>query len=182
MYRRPNPDQLSIENFYLPFGGKLSAENRWVKLAELIPWEEFEAAYADQFDCRQGAPAKRFRVALGALIIKERLKVSDEETIEQVKSFILNRLHSWEIHRIHRLKARSHNIKSARIPIIGMSSKKEISPMPKRITIKEHLSLDELEQRYRRSKDPIERSHYQIVWLLAQGKPTEEVIDAIRPK
>ncbi len=47
--------------------------------------------------------------------------------------------------------------------------------MPKRITIEEHLSLDELEQRYRQAKDPVERSHYQIVWLLAQGKPTEEV-------
>ena len=85
MYRRPDPDQLSFENFYLPFGGKLSAENRWVKLAELIPWEQFEALYAEQFDRQQGAPAKSFRVALGSLIIKERLKVSDEETIEQIR-------------------------------------------------------------------------------------------------
>ncbi|MBD3886094.1 hypothetical protein IFO70_30830 [Phormidium tenue FACHB-886] len=43
MYRRSTPGQLSFENFYLPFGGKLSGENRWVKLAQLIPWEEFEA-------------------------------------------------------------------------------------------------------------------------------------------
>ena len=47
--------------------------------------------------------------------------------------------------------------------------------MPKRITIAPHLSLDELEQRYRQAKAPIERSHYQIIWLLAQGKKTEEV-------
>lgn len=49
--------------------------------------------------------------------------------------------------------------------------------MPKRITISTHLSLDELEQRYRQAKDPIERSHYQIIWLLAQGKKTEEVAE-----
>ena len=49
--------------------------------------------------------------------------------------------------------------------------------MPKRITIAPHLSLDELEQRYRHAQDPIEHSHYQIIWLLAQGKKTEEVAE-----
>ncbi len=33
MYRRVPPSQVSSEDFYLPFGGKLSGENRWVKLA-----------------------------------------------------------------------------------------------------------------------------------------------------
>lgn len=47
--------------------------------------------------------------------------------------------------------------------------------MPKRITIEPHLSLDELETCYRGAKDPVERSHYQIIWLLATGRPTEEV-------
>ena len=47
--------------------------------------------------------------------------------------------------------------------------------MPKRIIITPHLSIEELEQRYRQAKEPIERSHYQIIWLLAQGKTTKEV-------
>jgi len=47
--------------------------------------------------------------------------------------------------------------------------------MPKRITIQQHLNLDELETRYRQAKEPIERSHYKIIWLLANGRPTEEV-------
>lgn len=47
--------------------------------------------------------------------------------------------------------------------------------MPKSITITPHLPIEELERRYRQAKDPVERSHYQIIWLLAQGKPTEEV-------
>ena len=85
MYRSPSPGQLSFENFYLPFGGKLSGENRWVKLAEVIPWESFESEYAEQFSQTMGAPAKPFRVALGALIIKEKLGVSDEETVEQIR-------------------------------------------------------------------------------------------------
>jgi hypothetical protein len=32
-----------------------------------------------------GAPAKSFRMALGALIIKEKLGISDRETVEQIK-------------------------------------------------------------------------------------------------
>ena len=84
MYRAPSPGQLSFENFYLPFGGKLRADNRWVILAGMIPWEEFEAAYAETFSKTMGAPAKPFRMALGSLIIKEFLGISDEETIEQL--------------------------------------------------------------------------------------------------
>lgn len=49
--------------------------------------------------------------------------------------------------------------------------------MPKRLTISSHLSLEELEQRYRQAKTATERSHYQILWLLAQGKPSEEVAE-----
>ncbi len=85
MYRSTPPGQLSFENFYLPFGGKLSGENRWVKLAEWIPWEDFESEYAAQLSQGIGAPAKSFRMALGALIIKERLGTSDEETVEQIR-------------------------------------------------------------------------------------------------
>ncbi|ELS49949.1 hypothetical protein C789_255 [Microcystis aeruginosa FACHB-905 = DIANCHI905] len=56
----------------MPFEGKLSADNRWIIMAELIPWEEFEEEYAQNFDEEMGAPAKPFRMALGALTIKEK--------------------------------------------------------------------------------------------------------------
>ena len=85
MYRQSSPGQLSFQDFYLPFGGKLSEKNRWVNLAEMIPWEEFESLYASQFSEDMGAPAKGFRMALGALIIKEKLGVSDRETIDQIR-------------------------------------------------------------------------------------------------
>lgn len=47
--------------------------------------------------------------------------------------------------------------------------------MPKRVVIKPHLSVQDLEGRYRQSHNTIERSHYQIIWLLALGKTTVEV-------
>ena len=84
MYRH-NQKQLQFENFYLPFGGKLRSDNRWVKLAKFIPWEEFEPGYAKSFaSSDKGPPAMSVRVALGTLIIKERLGISDEETVEQI--------------------------------------------------------------------------------------------------
>ena len=50
--------------------------------------------------------------------------------------------------------------------------------MPKKIRLEEHLEPEELEHRYRKAKDPVERTHYQIVWLLSEGKTTREVMDA----
>jgi transposase len=50
--------------------------------------------------------------------------------------------------------------------------------MPKRIQLAPHLGVDELERRYRRSRDAVLRTHYQIIWLLAQGKLTREVAAA----
>lgn len=55
-------------------------------LADMIPWELAEDFYAEHFSQNgPGAPAKSARVALGALIIKERLGVSDEEAVEQIR-------------------------------------------------------------------------------------------------
>ena len=86
MYRQESSKQFNFEDFYLPFGGHLNPKNRWVRLADLIPWDEFEDSYADQFaQSGQGAPAKPFRLALGALIIKEKLGITDDETVEQIR-------------------------------------------------------------------------------------------------
>ena len=46
---------------------------------------QFEEEYAEKFSEKMGAPAKPFRMALGALIIKEKLGISDRETVEQIK-------------------------------------------------------------------------------------------------
>src|SRR4028119_1538207 len=48
--------------------------------------------------------------------------------------------------------------------------------MPKRITIAPHLSMEELEARFRQAKTTTQAHHYQIIWLLAMGKTTAEVM------
>ena len=85
MYRSSEAPPSEPQTYELPFEGKLSAENRWVIMANLIPWSKFEEEYAKNFSEKMGARAKPLRMALGALIIKERLGVSDEETVEQIR-------------------------------------------------------------------------------------------------
>lgn len=84
MYRMPNKYQLKlIEDFRLPFGGKLNKNNRWIVLSEIIPWDKIEEKYIENFNDK-GAPAKNIRIALGAILIKERLGITDRETVEQI--------------------------------------------------------------------------------------------------
>lgn len=86
MYRSAHdPRQLELDLFFMPFGGYLDPENRWVKLARRVPWQEYERQYAEHFSKHTGTPAKPFRIALGALLIQSRLHVSDRETVELIK-------------------------------------------------------------------------------------------------
>ncbi|MBU8913032.1 MAG: IS5 family transposase [Spirochaetales bacterium] len=85
MYRKKQREQVEFEDFYLSFGGRLRSDNRWVRLAKLVPWAEIESHYAELFNERIGAPAISARVAVASLIIKEKLGLSDEETVEQIR-------------------------------------------------------------------------------------------------
>ena len=85
MYRKSDQPELTPSKFELPVVVELSPDNRWIMMAELIPWLEFESEYVENFSEKMGAPAKPFRMALGALIIKETLGISDRETVEQIK-------------------------------------------------------------------------------------------------
>ena len=54
-------------------------------MADSFPWYEAELLYARKFPSKRGAPALTVRMALGSLIIKEKLGLSDDETIEQIR-------------------------------------------------------------------------------------------------
>jgi hypothetical protein len=85
MYKKVEQHVAESENFEVPFGAKLAEDNRWVIMAKLIPWSAVEEEYAKKFTLAIGAPAKSSRMALGALIIKEKLGISDRETVEQIR-------------------------------------------------------------------------------------------------
>ncbi len=61
-----------VEKFYLPFGGKLNSENRWIQLAKLIPWDKAEQKYVEAFKSPiVGKQAYSVRVALGSKSLLE---------------------------------------------------------------------------------------------------------------
>jgi len=84
MYKFPSK-QIGFSDFGMPMGMKLDPENRWVKKAETIPWEEIELRYAELFKNRKGNVAKPLRLALGSLIIQTERTISDEETALQIQ-------------------------------------------------------------------------------------------------
>jgi hypothetical protein len=65
----------------MPFGGKLDAENRWMRLSRALPWDELEKMYASYFST-EGRPGKDSRLINGLLIAKHLLDVSDEEVVQ----------------------------------------------------------------------------------------------------
>lgn len=85
VYKSP-PGQSKLEFAAIPFEFIPDPNNRWVILAKIIPWDRLELAsgYYNHFGST-GNPALHFRVAMGALIIQARMKLSDEETVEQIK-------------------------------------------------------------------------------------------------
>ena len=83
MYRW-SEKQLKIVEFELPFEGTLSPSNRWVILSELVPWDMVEAEYFNFVSKKLGAPSCSARMAFGAILIKERLGLTDRDTVDMI--------------------------------------------------------------------------------------------------
>ncbi len=84
MYKATDKSQPSFQDFNQPLGLTMNPENRWIKTAGLIPWEQFEENYAAMFPSNTGNVAKPLRMALGSLIIQTKYGFSDEELVEQL--------------------------------------------------------------------------------------------------
>lgn len=46
MYKFNRNSQITFSDFNQPLGMKMNANNRWVKKAEMIPWDKIEEKYA----------------------------------------------------------------------------------------------------------------------------------------
>ena len=64
----------------------LSKSNRWVKLADHLPWDRIEMEYNKRLrNSHNGAGNKLARMVVGALIVKHVEKLSDENTIQAIQ-------------------------------------------------------------------------------------------------
>jgi len=86
MYRKHEGEQMIVEEFIVPFGGKLDAKNRWVKMAAVMPWDMIEDIYAKTFKDKnnEGRPPIPARMAFGALYIKENEGFPQERTMQHI--------------------------------------------------------------------------------------------------
>lgn len=81
-----SPNQLTLDGFQTPFEQSLSKDNRWVILANLIPWDEVCAIYLKHVGVSStGRPAISPRIVIGSLIIKHLGNLDDRETVEQIR-------------------------------------------------------------------------------------------------
>ncbi|MGL5937950.1 MAG: IS5 family transposase, partial [Phocaeicola sp.] len=74
-----------ITEFETPFETTLDSSNRWVRLANELPWNELCSIYNEKMSQKMGARATDARVVIGALIVKHRMKLSDIDTIEYIR-------------------------------------------------------------------------------------------------
>lgn len=85
MYRHNENQTILSSEYFMPFGGKLNPNNRWCKLAAIIPWAEIEARYIEKLgNTKVGQRAYPARMGLGALLIQTRKRLSDIETVEEI--------------------------------------------------------------------------------------------------
>ena len=80
MYYVEDKDQLMIEDFSMPFEGKLDPNNRWVRLAGIMPWDHIEEIYLQTMSVETGRRAFPSRIAFGAIFIKESENPSRQRT------------------------------------------------------------------------------------------------------
>jgi len=81
-------NQLSLSLFKHPFESELDKENRWVKLAQLIPWDELANVYAQHLQSDTGRLSVDVRTVIAALIVKHMLKLDDRGTVQMIQENI----------------------------------------------------------------------------------------------
>ena len=76
--------QLKIDGFETPFYNSLNKNNRWVILAELIPWDELVSIYVKKMSPKMGRKSLSTRLVIGAMIIKHTEALSDRGVVENI--------------------------------------------------------------------------------------------------
>ena len=85
MFRYTSSSQISLDDFMNNLGKKLNPKNRWIKLAHQIPWDDLAKVYAESLSEYMGRPSKDARLVIGAIIIKHKKGLPDEEVIPEVQ-------------------------------------------------------------------------------------------------
>ena len=80
-----SPNQLTLMGFETPFVNQLCKDNRWVKMAQAIPWDKIVPYYDQLFSSSEGRAPISGRVIIGAMIIKHIEDLTDRATILHIQ-------------------------------------------------------------------------------------------------
>ena len=84
-YYTPQHKQLTLDLVRSSLDN-LDKSNRWVQMGDLLPWADIEKEYNSRLDNKEkGAGNKPARMVVGAMIVKHKLGLSDQETIDIIR-------------------------------------------------------------------------------------------------
>lgn len=81
LYKIKDRKTKSLFSELFPFGGELDKSNRWLKISELIPWDQLEQSYMSYFSDR-GRPALDSRLVIGLLLLKHMTGHGDRDLVK----------------------------------------------------------------------------------------------------
>lgn len=88
MIKYTSANQLTLEGFITPFENALSPDNRWVRLSNVIPWDNLAGIYMKQLSSNSGRESINVRMVIAALIIKHKLCLDDRGTVDMISENI----------------------------------------------------------------------------------------------
>jgi hypothetical protein len=80
--------QRTLKLFKTPFERNLDASNRWVAMADLVPWDKMAKVFFPKLSKDKGRETIDLRIVLGALMVSHIEDLSDERTIGYIQENI----------------------------------------------------------------------------------------------
>ena len=84
MYKAEKTAQMTFEDFNQSCGMRFDVNDEWVVVAGRVDRNAVEKRYMEFFPSKRGCPALGARMALGALIIQHKAKLSDRNLVKEV--------------------------------------------------------------------------------------------------
>ena len=65
-----------------PYSGQIDTNNRWIKLADLVPWDEMDVIYRKYFDERKQSRIKKSRLIIGLQLGQMLMELADRAVLD----------------------------------------------------------------------------------------------------
>ena len=75
-------EQLPIFKELSPYSGQIDENNRWIRLAKIVPWEEMDEIYRKYFDPKKQTVIKSCRLIMGLLLGQMLQELDDRGIVE----------------------------------------------------------------------------------------------------